>query len=158
MTFQSHTHNPERQRNRYRAPVHHVHSLVPGGSATAALHGDSQPQAFIGTWGSISIDMMNQLLRVHDDVTPGGVGVSPLFAPQAVVAPMWPFMPLEWGPVTINPGSGMTFTHNFGRFPSVQFIDSTTGAVLAVQVIHALDRNSFVIQVDTTATGYVVAV
>lgn len=152
------THNVERQRGGvHRVPIHHVHSLVPGGTIAQAYAGDSQPQIFVGNWGSISIDTINQLLRIHDDVTPGGVLAAPLFSPAAIVAPMWPFMPLMWGPVTIQAGTVMNFVTNYGRYASVTIIDAATGEQIIVPTVQAADMNSFTLSPNVTITVFVAA-
>lgn len=132
-------HNQDQQKALARVPIHHVHSLV----STAGLQGDSNPELFVGQWGSISIDFLNQVLRIHDDVTPGGVAFTALFALPAPVAPVFPFTPLEWGPITFVPGVSQSFTHSFGRFADVKFIDSTTGEEVVFDVTHTLNRMSF---------------
>ena len=161
MAGQDHIHNPERQRSTFRSPVHHVHSLMPGGRASAAMSGDSMPERFIGNWGSLSIDTINQLLRVHDDVTPGGVMVAPLFSPAAVFAPMWPFMPLQWGPIHFDAAEIKEFTADYGRFPVVFAIDSTTGKLVQVDITYELGvdgyAGKFTVSPSVECTLYIVA-
>lgn len=155
---QSFTHNVERQRGGvHRVPVHHVHSLVAGGTASAVYAGDNHPEAFIGNWGSISIDTINQMLRVHDDVTPGGVLVAPLFSTGTITSPMWPFMPLQWGPVTLLANTPFTFATSFNRFPTVTVIDAATGEKLIIPTTYALDMSGFTITSNTDVTVFVVA-
>jgi hypothetical protein len=151
----SHTHNQTRQRANYKIPIMHVHSLTAGGQ----FAGDSNPERFIGQWGSISIDFINQCVRVHDDVTPGGCAKVPMFAPGSAVA--WPFTPLEWGPISlvvpVGGTASQTFTHNFGRFAVVRVIDAITGDELEVDIVHTLDKLSFTITVAVSGSYIVYA-
>lgn len=139
MSGYDHTHNPERQRAGYRTPVHHVHSLVPGSVAGgAAMAGDSRPERYIGTWGSMSIDTINQLTRFHDDVSPGGAAVGPIFSQESVFAPMWPFIPLQWNPVDFTAGQTKEFVAPYGRFPMVMAIDAATGMQVQVAIQYTI--------------------
>ena len=154
MSANTFRHNQNQQKAHAVIPVHHVHSL------TTDKAGDTDPQRFIGQWGTISIDYVNQVLRIHDEVTPGGVAVSPMFAnaPPAVPGPMYPFTPLEWGPVTFVPGVPQLFTHNFGRFASTRLIDALTGAEIVASVVHTLPgRDSFTVETTVAAVAYVIA-
>lgn len=159
MSGQDHMHNPERQRATYRAPVHHVHSLTAAGPG--AMSGDSMPERFVGNWGSLSIDTINQCLRVHDDVTPGGVAVTPLFSPDALAAPMWPFTPMQWNTVTFAAGQSHTFVGAYTRFPMVMAIDQATGEQVQVRVNYALNGleygGSFVVTSDVAADLIIIA-
>lgn len=165
MPGQDHMHNPERQRSTFRAPVHHVHSLVPGGKpgdrSMAVMTGDSMPERFIGNWGSISIDTINQLLRIHDDITPGGSMVAPMFNPSILFAPMWPFMPLQWGPLAFAANEIKQFDAPFDRFPVVFAVDAATGKQVIVDITYELGpdgyANKFSVSPSIACTLYVIA-
>jgi hypothetical protein len=130
-------------------PIHHVHSF------NASQAGDAEPMAFIGQWGSISIDFVNQCLRVHDETVKGGVAIVPFFS--GVAAPVFPFTPLEFGPVNIPAGGSLPFTHNFGRFAQVTMLDATTGEERQLDVTHDLARNSFTVFSGNAVSVYIIA-
>ena len=152
MTANTFRHNQNQQRMLADIPIHHVHSLT----KTAGMAADQAPAAFVGQWGSISIDLINQCLRIHDDTTPGGVGVVPLFA-NPIGRISFPFTPLEWGALEFAANTPVTFTHNFGRFASVRVISSTTGQELDVDIVHNMNKRSFTVEFGVLTSAFVIA-
>lgn len=119
------------------------------------VHHTESGCAYVGEFGSISIDLCTGFLRVHDGVTPGGYYVSPLIQNCAGNMPIPPVTPPPEVPMAANSGT-MCITHNFGRKPQVQVIDTATGTIDTVEVTHDATNNSFCVSANAPHPAYTI--
>ena len=140
-------------------PARHIlHNTGMGGDAAH----------FRGPYASISIDVDNQVLRIHDEVIPGG------FAQVAFVAPG---AALVLGGFGINvqqlPGSSQyvvsrvpvnipftalttfNFVHNLGYYPMVQIMDSATNEIIDAEIVHN-SVNDFTVNFNQVTSGFII--
>jgi hypothetical protein len=102
-----------------------------GHAAQAKVGRESIFPAFTQTW-----DLTNQVVRLHDGVTKGGIGVLPIFAPpEPGQPPMAPFMPQTYT-TTLIVNTPFVIQNTLGRYPIVQVIDRDTGAVTIPTILH----------------------
>ncbi len=109
---------------------------------------------FIGEFGSISIDLCDGLLRIHDGVTAGGIYLSPLIKNCAGNLPITPITP---PPATPMPSTveELCITHGLGVYPVVQAINAADGTVDTVEVRHT-DVNTFCVLANAPHPDYLI--
>lgn len=113
-------------------PRFHCHSLDEKGFGSMADAGKN----YIGTSFTISWDLANQVMRLHNGVNKGGIGVVPIFPkPLAGAQPMRPFTP-QYVEATLVDDVPVIIENHFGRYPMVQVIDRATGEVTTPTIIH----------------------
>lgn len=123
---------------------------------------------FRGPYASISIDVDNQILRVHDEVVPGGFAQVPIVAPGASLIiggfginvlqlPGSSQYVVSRVPVNI-PFTDLTtfnFEHTLGHYPMVQIIDSTTKEIIDAEIVHNSVDN-FTVNFSQVTSGFVI--
>lgn len=116
---------------------------------------DSSGSGNVNEFGSLEIDLCDGLLRIHNDVVPGGVAVvqlipncGPQMRLQPAMVPADIVIPAGGTPVAVQ--------HNVGIYPVVQVINTSTGAVdAAAQIVHN-STNQFTVT-PSTADPHLIA-
>lgn len=149
----------------WRHPRHFLH---PAGERVSASRS-------VAPFGSFTIDIDGQIVRLHDGITPGGFAKLRFFAfgvgadgtgrvandgsdGGGIVAFEFSDGSIESLPIrTANvPYSGISLDiqHNRGHFPLVQLIDDS-GEVVEARFLHQ-DQNNLRVETDVPVTGLVV--
>lgn len=123
---------------------------------------------FRGPYASISIDIDNQVLRIHDEVVPGGFAVIPFVAPGAALIlggfgisvqqlPGSSQYVVSRAPVNVpfTARTTFNFVHNLGRYPVVQIMDSATSEIIDAAVVHN-SLNDFTVNLNQVTSGFVI--
>ena len=111
---------------------------------------DSSGAGNINEFGTLEIDLCDGLLRVHNDVVPGGVAVIQLIpncGPNMKLAPALP--PAD---IVFPAGTGtVVVQHGVAIIPIVQVYDVATGTVINDAVIQHVSATSFSVTIADPA-------